>query len=113
MSQRFHRYARSSGRLFPTHRPYGHISPAPKLHSGANFQLLRIQRWRADMEMRSEFLTHLTSELLQSCQRRELDNVDQLRFPSPAAPSRITSPSSLMIFIKDKVIELAASRGFY
>ncbi len=60
-----------------------------------------------------DFLTHLTSELLRSCQRHEPDNVDLIRFPTPAAPFRIPSPSSLVISIKDKVIEAAATRGFY
>jgi FkbM family methyltransferase len=60
-----------------------------------------------------DFLADLTSELLRSCQRREIDNVDRIRFPAPASPFRIPSPSSLMISIKDKVIELAATRGFY
>lgn len=60
-----------------------------------------------------DFLTHLTSELLRSCQRRDLDNTDLIRFPAPAAPFRIPSLSSLVISFKDKVIELAATRGFY
>jgi FkbM family methyltransferase len=60
-----------------------------------------------------DFLTHLTSELLRSCQRRESDNLDRIRFPAPASPFRVPSPSSAMIAIKDKVIELVAARGFY
>jgi FkbM family methyltransferase len=41
-----------------------------------------------------DFLTHLTSELLRSCQRRERNNVDEARFP----------PSSLIRAIKGTVV---------
>jgi FkbM family methyltransferase len=60
-----------------------------------------------------DFITHLTSELLTSCQRREHNNVDRVRFPRPRSSFKIPSRSSLVIAIKDKVIELAESRGFY
>ena len=52
-----------------------------------------------------DFLTHLVSELLKSSPRREFDNVDLVRFPSPAPPMRTV--------VKTKLVELAASRGFY
>lgn len=51
------------------------------------------------------FLTHLVSELLRSCPRREFDNLDRVRFPSPPPPLRTAA--------KNKLIELAATRGFY
>jgi len=57
--------------------------------------------------MRIDFLTHLTFGLLESCQRCEFHNVDEIRFP----PS--SSPFSLRAFIRSKVVELARARGFY
>jgi FkbM family methyltransferase len=60
-----------------------------------------------------DFLTHLTSQLLKSCQRREFDNTDRVRFPSPRSSFKIPSPSSFKIAVKEKLIQLAAKRGFY
>jgi FkbM family methyltransferase len=55
----------------------------------------------------NDFPTHLTAELLRSCQRRERNNVDEARFPP--SPSR----SSLISAIKEKIVRLAEARGFY
>jgi FkbM family methyltransferase len=53
---------------------------------------------------RADFLTHFLSELLRDSQRREFNNTDQLRFPGS---------SSSKTSIREKIIRLAASRGFY
>jgi FkbM family methyltransferase len=50
------------------------------------------------------FFTHLTSELLSDCQRREFNNTDQLRF---------NHPSSIKTALKENLLRLAASLGFY
>lgn len=52
----------------------------------------------------SVFLTHLTEELIRSCQRHEVDNIDRARF---------VYPSSITTIAKDKVLYLAACLGFY
>jgi hypothetical protein len=56
-------------------------------------------------DAQSDFVTHLVSELLKSSPRREFDNVDLVRFPSPASP--------MTTVVKNKLVELAANRGFY
>lgn len=53
----------------------------------------------------THFLEHLVSELLKSSTRREFDNIDPVRFPSP--------PRSIKSAVKNKLVELAATRGFY
>jgi FkbM family methyltransferase len=60
-----------------------------------------------------DFIARLASELITSCQRREPDNVDRLRFPRSRSSFRIPSRSSFVIAVKNKVIELAETRGFY
>jgi hypothetical protein len=52
----------------------------------------------------SAFWTHFTSELLASCYRRELNNIDRGRFRFPFSIKRV---------IKKKICDLAASFGFY
>jgi FkbM family methyltransferase len=52
----------------------------------------------------SVFLTHLISELLSNCQRLEIDNTDRVRFGYS---------SSIKTAVKDKILDLAASLGFY
>jgi FkbM family methyltransferase len=53
----------------------------------------------------SVFWTHLTSELLRSSFRHESDNIDRARYKD--------EPFSLKSAVKDKILRLAASRGFY
>jgi FkbM family methyltransferase len=50
------------------------------------------------------FLTNLTLELLISCQRRQFNNIDRLRF---------NYPSSTKALLKNKILGLAARLGFY
>ena len=52
----------------------------------------------------STFWMRLTSELLKSCYRHETDNVDQVRF---------SDTCSIRTAVNNKLLELAASRGFY
>ena len=52
----------------------------------------------------SPFVADLVSELLNDCQRREFNNTDRVRFDHP---------SSIMTTVKDNVLRLAASLGFY
>jgi FkbM family methyltransferase len=53
---------------------------------------------------RTDFLTHLISELLSSGQRREFNNTDRLRFPDSSSSNRS---------LRQKVVNFAASLGFY
>jgi FkbM family methyltransferase len=53
---------------------------------------------------RTDFLTHLTTELLSCWQRHEVDNIDRVRFGYPSAAK---------VAVKNKVRELASYLGFY